>query len=147
MIDANELRERIAMLLGDSPAGKFVGAFGAWCHAIDDIVDGDTKTPEGIVKAFVSSFALASSTYYQQNVNQLFPIVLLIANAFLDSVAWENDEEEWRRKQADVLRNAGNEMMLAVIGIERGFDAMRQVSLLIRECSHYRHHDAEGRPI
>jgi hypothetical protein len=143
-----ELRERVSMLIGeDTDAAKFVRAFGSWCHAIDDVVDGETKDSEGIIKAFMLPAAIFSSNFYQQNIQALFPIVMLIANAYADSVQWEKSCEEWKARQSDVLRNCGNEMLLAVIGICRGYEAMRQVSQMIRENSHYRHHDEDGKAI
>lgn len=141
------LRQRIDAILGvDTEAVRFVRAFGQWCHGIDDDVDGQI-TPEQKVRLHWLAAALFSSRFYQQHASELFPVVSLIANAYADSVDWEKSDVDWKRRQADVLRNCGNDMALAVVNIVGGYDAMREVSRLIREVSHYRHHDNEGNPI
>lgn len=141
------LRQRIDAILGQNPeALAFIRAFGTWCHGIDDDVD-EGLPPEQRVRLHWLSAALFSSNFYQAHARELFPVVSLIANAYADSVVWEKSDVTWQRTQADVLRNCGNEMMLAVINIVGGYDAMREVSRLIREVSHYRHHDEQGNPI
>lgn len=142
-----QLEALLADIIGQgSDADKFTRAFGAWCHAIDDVVDVGA-TPETIVKNFALGAAVFTSNFYRAHADQLYPVVVLIANAYADSVAWEKSGEDWKRRQADVLRNCGNDMLLAVVLICGGYDAMRQVSQLIRETSHFRHHDEQGNPI
>lgn len=142
------LRQRIDGILGqDTEAAKFVRLFGVWCHGIDDDVDNPGMPPEQKVRLHWIAAALFSSNFYQAHARELFPVVSLIANAYADSVCWEKSEVDWQARQADVLRNCGNDMLLAVINIVGGYDAMREVSRLIREVSHYRHHDEHGKPI
>jgi hypothetical protein len=142
------LRQRIDAILGvDTEAARFVNAAGHWFHGIDDIVDNrEWPADQKIRNSFIGA-ALFSSNFYQQHAKELFPVIMLIANAYADSVEWEKSDVEWQRRQADVLRNCGNDILLAVVGIVGGYDAMREISLLVRENSHYRHHDERGNPI
>jgi hypothetical protein len=64
----------------------------------------------------------------------------MTANTYADSVQWEDSPIEYKRKIADVLRQMGNEVILAVIEIVKGVGVRREVSMKFRELSWLAHH-------
>lgn len=136
------------ILTRDSEAVRFIVAFNEYCHAVDDIIDGDAKVDkEFIIKTFIQATALYSSNFYHKYAVQLYPIVLNLTNSYADSVKWEGAEEKWKRDISDVLRMSANDMITIVVGLVGGYDAMREVSCLMREVGYNRNHDTQGLPV
>lgn len=127
---------------GNEEACKFLIAFHVWCHEIDDLVDGECGA-EGIIRVAMHSASLFTMPFYQQFGATLLPHIAAIANLYADSVAWEKDEAEWKRRLADVWRSAGNEMIFAVAFICGGFDHMRKFSAALRAISYSDQHSNE----
>lgn len=141
-----KLLARLQEILHPQPdAVKFFLAWNEYCHYIDDLVDGDIeRTPESILKMGAMAAAIYSSNFYHRYYTQLYPVVLMITNEYGDSVKWERSNEEWKHRQADTLRHCGNNMLMVIVGIVGGYDAMREVSEMIRTTSYTQHHTVEG---
>lgn len=147
MIDEFLLSKLQQYLNHDPEAVKFIQSFCQYCHDIDDIIDGDKTNTEHILKTFCNAAAIYSSNFYHRYSLQLYPIVLNITNTYADSVKWEKSDVDWKRAVSDTLRSCGNDMIYIVVGICSGYDAMRDVSALLREVSYNHHHDEIGKPI
>lgn len=143
------LLRRLQDILNKEPdAVRFFYAWNDYCHFVDDLVDGDVeKTSENILKLCVKAAALYSSNFYTRYSVQLYPVVLTITNSYADSVKWEDSQEAWKQQHADVLRACGNDMLMVVVGIVDGYDAMREVSEMIRQLSYNQHHTVEGEAV
>lgn len=128
----------------DPEALRFVHAFNDYCHSIDDIIDEKITDPEKVLKVFVEAATVYSSNFYQRHSRELYSLVLTITNTYVDSIKWEKDIDLWKRNASDVLRSCGNDMMLLVIGLVAGWDAMRDVSELVRNYSYVSHHNLQG---
>lgn len=135
------------MLSHDLEAVRFLQSFTEYCHAIDDIIDGDKSKPEDILKTFAGAALLYSSNFYHRYYTQLYPLILTITNNYADSVKWEKSKEQWRLGVSDVLRSAAHDMICCVVGICCSYDAMREISIEIREATYEKNHDELGNPI
>lgn len=132
---------------GNQQAIDFLVLWREYVHGIDDIVDGDLKNGDGIIRVFSQAAVLYSSPFYRQHCDRLQLIVLLITNAYSDSVRFEKRTEEWMRNCADVLRHAGAEMTRAVMLICGGYDHLRLHSAHLHSICRNEHTDASGKPI
>ncbi len=136
-----------SMLERDPAAMRFLIAFNDYCHFIDDLVDGEKeKSPENICRMGAMACMLYSSTFYQQYCMQLYPIVLVVTNEYADSVAFSDGDAAWKHAHADVMRHCGNNMIMTVVALVAGYDALRKISPLIRENSYNKHHAEDGTP-
>lgn len=131
---------------GNRDALMFVFHWGIYCHGIDDIIDGNPsmQKSEEIISAFAQANVLYSLPFYRDNWSRLQPVVMLVTNAYADSVSFEGSEEAGKKTMSDVLRFAGNEMLFAVALICGGYAHMRKLSAEIRENSWRDHHNEQG---
>ena len=125
----------------------FLQAYSAYIHAVDDIIDEKITEEEKILKAFGRALYLYSSNFYVKNSTSLFPLLLSIHNDYADSIKMEHSSEEWQKKTADVLRLGGFKVTLTVVGLVAGYDAMREVSMMMRKYAYDMHHNSEGKSI
>lgn len=130
---------------GNVEALNFLEFFHAYCHDIDDFIDNKERDPEKFVSLLIKANLLYTLPYWTRHAHRLHMIVAKITSDFADAVRWEKDSTEWKRRWADVLRFAGNDMVLAVAMIEGGFTTMRKLSPVLREIAHSQHHDEDGR--
>lgn len=127
---------------GDPDALVFILAFHGFAHRIDDFVDGEAALgPEELIELLMLANSLYSTPFYLANAPRLSGVVAGIANTYLDSVAWEKDMVEWKRKVADTIRLCGNDMVTAVAFITGGFTHMRKLSLRLREFAWHSQHE------
>lgn len=138
---ANEYQEIYQQACGDNaPALQFVMGWNRYVHAIDDLIDGEKKEPQKLLDILALANVLYSSDFYQAHSQALRMTVLLVTNAYADSLAWGKSGVPWQEAWADTLRFAGNEMVLAVAAACGGHARMRAVSLLLRANSWHSHH-------
>lgn len=127
---------------GHPDALAFVVAFHAYCHQIDDLIDGDTAyNPENLLRVLMSANALYSTPFYLQHAWRLQPVIASITNTYADSVAWETSDEPWKQRVADVIRQCGNDMILTVAWIVGGWSLMRAISLRLRAAAYHSQHE------
>lgn len=136
-----------ALCKGNGQAIHFCSLWFLYCHRIDDLIDNRTGvTNDEILEMLLCAAAIYNCDFYIANRQMLYPIVLMVTNQFADSVAWENDSVEHRRKMADVLRCCGNEMFFAVAMLVGGWGHVRIWSPKIRERDWLLQHDEKGNP-
>lgn len=135
---------------GNQDAFEFLVNWHMYCHAVDDIIDWPKEDKKVTDEMILAAFALAgvcySTRFYAAHAQELLPVVLLVTNAYADSVNWEHDPVLKRQYIADVMRHAGNEMVMMVAYICGGWDAMRKLSPALWERSYDDHHEPDGRP-
>lgn len=124
---------------GDEEAYKFILAWQAYCHGIDDIVDGEVKDVEGKVAVFFTAAAIFTSNYWAKNKHALYPLVAIITGDYVDS--------NTSIPQADVLRGSGNNMLIAVAFLQGGYSLMRHITPKLRKLSWEYHHTLDSKPI
>ena len=136
---------------GDEAAFTYLVLFNQYSHTIDDIIDdgrdGKPMDAERVIGAFMQCAHVHSHPFYVRHAAHLHPVMLMVANAYADSVAWEKSDQDGPRTMADVLRCAGNEMVLAVAAICGGWAHMRSLSAELRMGSWSDHHTPAGLPI
>ena len=129
---------------GDPEAAQFVVRWHHYCHMVDDRVDDMESKAEDKVQTSVLANILYSEPFYQKHVRELHMVVILVSNAYMDSVNWAQAPDRWKQETADVLRFSGNEMILAVAFIRGGWKRVRQISEGLRELAYREHHNDKG---
>lgn len=129
---------------GHAPAMDFCHLWFTYCHAIDDLIDGlERPSPEALLTVFIQANVLFSSEFYVRHLRSLQPVVLLVTNAYADSVAWERSSVPYQFTIADVIRCCGNEMFFMVAMICGGWPHARSLSARIRDQSWRLQHEPE----
>lgn len=129
------------VVLGNEYARQFIAAWHHYCHAIDDIIDGDVPfTPESFLGVLIQANQVYSLPFYLRNALVLQPVVASVTSAYADSVAWEKADEPWKRNIADVIRQCGNDMVLTIAWLCGGYEHQRRISLKLRELAFYSQH-------
>jgi hypothetical protein len=132
---------------GNPDALRFLMHWNLFCHGVDDLIDmEDRPCPEDVISTFSQANILFTQPFYQANFARLQTTVMLSANAYADSVAWEKSPDKGHRILADVIRSYGNEMFMAVALICGGYQHMRRISQKVRDHSWKAHHDENGEP-
>lgn len=118
-----------------------------YVHAIDDFIDGDRSDFQHFLKIQELAAVVYTNEFYHVNRWMLYPLVIMASNSYMDSVALEHKNENWKRNVADNLRTHANELIIAVIGLIGGNDLRRQASMELREISYKSHHELDGTPV
>ena len=122
-------------------------SYGLYVHSIDDIIDGDKNDSEFILKTFEYALIVYAYPFFVQHIQMLYPLCKMASNTYMDSVLMERSSNKWDKNYADVLRQMGNEVILAVIEIVCGLNVRRHASIELREISYKMHHDQLGNPV
>jgi hypothetical protein len=117
-----------------------------YCHAIDDIIDGEKTNPEHILGTFARAIGLYSHPFYLRNLSALRQVATNVTVTYADTVAWEKTED-WRAQWADHHRHCSLEMVIAVATICGGYDHARLVVPEMRVMAWHEHHDKENKPV
>jgi hypothetical protein len=128
---------------GNAEAAEFLCLWARYCHAVDDVVDGDTKDAEGIISAFALAPLVYGNAFYLENISALRVVALLVSNMYADSEEMRATPTKWARQFADVYRHAGNEMVMAVALICGGYEHVRAVSFEQRATCYAVQHSEE----
>ena len=131
---------------GNAEAMEFLGQWATYAHEIDDVVDGVRTSREEVLATFARAPMLYSHPFYLRNLAALRAVVLVIGNAYADSVAWEQSLVEWQRAWADHNRHAGMERVIAVAQICGGYEHARALSAEHRCICWEEHHGRDGEP-
>lgn len=143
------LKKRVAELLlpKHELALQWVFQFQELCHLVDDIIDERITDPEVVLKMHQLTVTVFTSEFFYRYRADLYPIQCLITNVYADSVNMEQDKDTpWKQSMFDGLRNISNEMFSHIVGLLCGWEAKREISMLLREDSYYHHHTKEGKP-
>lgn len=133
------------MCLGNADAIAFLVGWHRLCHLIDDVVDGDAPARDAI-KVGRWANELYSCPFYIAHRHTLQPQVLLITAIYEDSIDMAASEQAWEKREADVIRSCGADMVRLVAFIVGGYEHMRKYSRMLREHCYHEHHDDEGNP-
>ena len=126
---------------GSEAARQWLAAWHFYCHAIDDLVDGDVVlNTESMLDLLIQANSLYSMPFYTEHGIRLAPMVAQVTSTYADSVAWEKSDIEWKARIADVIRCCGNDMVLQVAWILGGYPRMRAISLSLREAAYHSQH-------
>lgn len=123
----------------------WVVSYVCFCHAVDDLIDGDKTDSDFILKVFEFAALVYSYPFYIQHINTLYPLTRMAHNSYADSISMEK-KIDWRKNYGDVLRQNGNEVILAVIELVSDYDTKRKASLELREIAYKAHHKEDGTP-
>jgi hypothetical protein len=136
---------------GNAEALSFMRQLQTIAHHIDDLVDEKQDGPWKMLEAFQETMTLfAVNPFFEAHKQALFPVILLAFAHYVQSVAWENQGEEYRKSRAlmaDHLRSDMNSVFELVSLITGGPARMREFIPVLRDESWATHHDAEGNPI
>lgn len=151
--DAEEARRwNVELCQGNQAAMMFCDLWYRYCHGIDDLIDTlqdgrPRMSKEQMMSLFLNAALLYNTEFYIRNREMLCPVVLLVTNTYMDSIAWERSPKKHLRAMADVFRTCGNEMYVMVALICGGEAHMRKMSLAIKERDWLGQHDEAGNPV
>lgn len=146
---ARDPRQQPAELLkrvGDPVAVDWLVKYNAYCHIVDDLVDGDVDPKTGALEAALQAMTLYSHPFWIQNHVRLLAVARLCHLNYADSVDWEDSPHKWQRAEADTIRHCGSDMVRAVVDLIGGMDEARRISPILRIIGYEDHHDAQGNP-
>jgi hypothetical protein len=143
---ATELGDLYSRACGGNPDAQiFLGCWLDIIHRIDDQIDEGITHPEFLLQTCAFLNLIYTTPFYQENSARLSMVVILVTNAYADSVAGEHSDKIADQAIADVIRFCGNEMVLAVAFITGGYANMRALSMPLRRYSWVHHHEAEAK--
>lgn len=131
---------------GNPMARDLLERWWEFCHAVDDVIDEAQWNADALLNAQALAIAFYSHPFYRRHISALQMPALLATNFYEDSVVWEKDPVLWKRQWADVLRHAGNEVILAVACIVGGYEHMQAMSRPILASCYIYHADLYGVP-
>lgn len=132
---------------GNMDALAFLMGWNHYSHGIDDVIDNEVKDYEFFLQVLAYANTLYSCPFYQKHVQKLQPIIRQVTSRYADSVRMEKSDKAWEKQWADTLRFCGNDLVEAVAEITGGYDLLRKVSPLLRECSWKDHHNELEQPV
>lgn len=113
-------------------AAEFLAIAGQYGDALDNVVD-ISNEPSRVKALCEKNAEMYNCAYWKRWGHLLLFVITLARNQYFDSVKWEGAEEEWKRQHAKVYSHAGILIILSVIMIEYGNQAVDNVSLSLRE--------------
>lgn len=135
-MDKDPMQERIKVIFKDNLlAFNFLCKYIEYIHLIDDCVD-EEKDIKRIKKLTQLAFEVFNHEYWLKWRLSLVVVERLAHNVYYDSVLWENEKEEWKKRDAKVMNQRGYDILFAIILIEFGEDKLNEFSLQFREYSH-----------
>lgn len=133
---------------GNGEAMEFLAHFWSpYVHQIDDIIDGERKSPREVLATFALAAQLFAHPFYLKNLAALKQLVLTVTVLYADSVEFERSAVGWQREWADHNRHAGMEMVVAVAMICGGYEHGAAISREQRVICWQEHHDREGKAV
>jgi hypothetical protein len=144
MFDTDEWRAardaKLAVWIQNPAAVQFIVDFADVCELFDDLIDRDVEIDDAHVirVLFAVLTEMPLNAFFDQWKRQLIPIIVTGINAWLDANALEKGSDN-DKVFAYVLRDWYMEFVSFVIYLTRGRDAMRAVSLDVRQF--FTHHE------
>jgi len=151
--DAQRARARnFELCKGNQAAMAFNDIYYNYCHAIDDLLDTmrdgrPRMSKDQILSTFFTAALLYNSSFFVDNREMLFPIILDITSTYAVSVGWEQSPKPHLRAIGDVFRTCGNRMYYMVALLCGGESHALNMIRRIHEEDYLRQHDADGRPL
>jgi hypothetical protein len=111
-----------------------------YVHYVDDLCDKDIEfSSETLLELTMKAATLYSNNFYRQNASLLYPIIMTVNNSYADSNNWETSKEDWKKRQADVIRHEALNVFFMVVYILVGYKKLREISPAMREYTHFKH--------
>jgi hypothetical protein len=139
---------------GNRAAHDFLVQAALHFHAVDDVVDVAPFDPLAMLECFRQVVEIYSHPFYLDHGFVLKGVMLTLLRQYRDSVEYQQlalvdgtFTYGWARATGDVLRHAGNELVIAVAQICGGTKLADQISFSLRQQSWREHHDDAGQPI
>lgn len=134
---------------GNVAAHQFLLMAAHHFHAVDDVVDRAPFEPLAYLETLRQMIELYSHPFYLNHLATLKGTALAVLRCYRDSVTCERATEAavWHRPVGDVLRCAGNELVIAVAQLIGGTAHADTISQRLRALSWLEHHDTAGQPI
>lgn len=128
-----------------NPAGaEFLALWHRLNHEVDDVVDEGKWDSDSILEVLMLACMVYSSAFYRQHAERLSAVVLVATNTWLDSCKWEKDPALWKRRFAEVMRHAGNDVVYTVAMITGGWEHLRKISAPTMAASYIHQKDKHG---
>lgn len=130
---------------GNIDAENFLKTWYVYCHAVDDLIDGDVpaeEIKEWLIRLLYYSKELYSSTFYLTNIIEFYGVIDAVVNAYADSIKWEGADKPWC-DIANVIRSQGNDVALVTAKLCGGYEHMRAMSLTSRQMS-FKHQNTDS---
>lgn len=108
----------------DQEAYAWLMAFHGWAHAIDDFVDEPGSCAAQAVDLCAAAVPLFSCGFYRRHAEALGPVLAVCASKYRSSL-------DAGQPLADVLRVAGNDVVLTVAYLRGGQDLVARVAKLL----------------
>ncbi len=102
---------------GNVDALRWLIAWHAWCHNLDDHID-EVRPNAEVVDIVAQACVLFSGTFFRQHAEALGPLVAIVAAQYKASLS-ETDE-----RLRDALRITGNQVVLAVAYLTGGLSCV-----------------------
>lgn len=106
---------------GDPEAYAWLLAFHGWAHAIDDFIDQPGHESAEVVDLCSQGVVLCSSGFYRRHAEALGPVLAIVASQYHASLSAKG-------RLCDVLRLAGNQVVLTVAYLRGGSQLLARVS-------------------
>lgn len=126
------------MFVGHEEAWDFLKLSNAYFEIVDDLID-EPKNIDFIKRCTALSGLFYNHTYWVKHRTTLWIIERMIRCQYMDSVDWEQSDEEWKKQHAKVLSHPSVMLVFTVVLIEFGQDVLDNFSSKFRENAHRLH--------
>lgn len=119
---------------GNTDAARFLQAFVAHCHVLDDVIDRDVPVDdERLIQSEIAMLLQIGNPFVQKHVNLLLPLIINAYNAWLDANRMEKSADANVARAADVVKGFYHEVCWQVAFICGGWQHMRAITREMRE--------------
>lgn len=125
--------EKLSEWVGDANAVSYLLMLGDVCEMFDDLIDRDKPIDDATIVRVLASVLIFMPTnpFFCQNSAVLRPLLISSMNAWLDANVLERGSDT-DKSRAYVLRDSMVEIIIFCIGLTKGYDEMRRLSLSVR---------------
>lgn len=154
-----KFKETLDKYLARRPdAFQWIVAFWQLGHQWDDLIDiPERRSDNTFIGQVLSKYIdVLSAPFYHQYLHRLYPVVKVVHHVFQDSLEWEKSDVAWKATYADVFRCSGSHLIMAVVELvvleetgsyDLAYEAVREISMLAKECAWMTHHNERGEKI
>lgn len=136
-----------AMMRGNTAAIAFLMLWRRYCHSIDDLIDGDLKGNQELLRTLALAAEVYNHPFYVEHRALLYPIARRVTIVYAVVVDWEHSPTDWKRQWADHYRHAAVEMWITIADMLGGYD---HALPWVRECfatAYVQHHAPDHHPV
>lgn len=137
MLDSSKFSEKLSkelVAILPKEAIDWLVLLSNYAHLLDDIIDEkEFQNVEKQMELQYLSLVLYNNDFYHKYSNTLLPILINMHNTYHDSMILSNSDTSWKKNLGNSLRQCGNEVVCMLVLVFGGYDAMRKISMMIRE--------------